>query len=289
MILVHSRASLLDIDLTVHPEPLQEAEEHIPITQLSGPASHIISNDWQAHGNAPASEAPMSPAYPSHVQSKVSGYTAPGTLRSRMRGSIPNNLTHLEIRIPEPGPSSAIHQGASLSVQASLSPLIGSREDMSPSYRSSHGGRAQQSAEPSLQRLPTPPSRNPSYPHDFHLPTPQPATFFSSQQLTPPTYCDPILTFPGSRHSSISATTPFGWNSDEDRTGEAFRVPSFADAGRVFSGASGVGPLSPKEEYSAGTLHQYRNFSLDSVGGFISRSASSTTVTSAERENRDGR
>lgn len=288
MNIVHSRASLFNIDVNVHPEPIQEAEEYIPIAQLSGPvASHIISNDWRTYRNAPASEAPMSPAYPSRVQSKVSGYTAPVTSRSGKKGSIPNNLKHLEIQISKPGPSSAIHQGPSLSVQASLSPLIGSREDRSPSYRSSHRERAQQSAEPSLQRLPTPPSRNPSYSYDFHLPTPQTATFFGSQQLTPPTYCDPILTFPGSRHSSISGATPFGWNSEEDRTGEAFRVPSFADAGRVFSGASGIGPLSSKEGYSAGTPHQYRNFSLDSVGGFISHSASSTTVTSAERENRD--
>jgi hypothetical protein len=109
-----------------------------------------------------------------------------------------------------------------------------------------------------------------------------------SLQLTPPTYCDPILSFPGSRHSSISGGTPFGWNLEDDRGGDAFRVPSFADAGRVFSGFSGTGQTSDKDG-TYGTPYQYRNFSLDTIAGPISRSASSATATSAERENRDER
>lgn len=274
-------------------EPIQEPEELIPITQLSGPvASHIISNDWQQHEQPHASGSSLPSPHTPQSQRKVSGFTAPAYSPSNPEATARNAPKHLEIHIPKAGPSSlptgmaTIYQGPYLSSQAALSPLLGSSDEGRHTSRDSE--RSRQAAERDPRTMPTPPSRNASYSNDFHLPTPQPATFFGSQQLTPPTYCDPILSFPGSRHSSISGGTPFGWNSEDDRGGDAFRVPSFADAGRVFSGFSATGGTSDKDG-PYGTPYQYRNFSLDTIAGPISRSASSATATSAERENRDER
>lgn len=272
-----------------------EDQEEIPIAQLSGAVVSHIANDWAGYDQSPATGSSLATPMSIRKQAKVSGYTAPdyrpGPVESSPQVYQPESSVtprrYIKVQMPSEGSPcprttyeavSGVYQGPPLSSEPALSPLS------DPLASTSHNlfpNNREQVDERQYQTLPTPPGsrQQTSYSSDFHLPAPQASSSFGNQ-LTLPSFDSTATGFSSSRQSSISGEPSFQWLPEEDRLGDTFRVPSFADAGRVLSGISSNGAFANKD-----TPYQYRDFSFSSL---MSRSASIATTTSAERD-REGK
>lgn len=247
--------------------PLNEAP--IPVTQLSADVGSRIASNWAGQQQSALPPPPPMMAQPSNLQ----GYEAPGPSNSAYAtdpsfqppsqlpehdGSRPG---YMRIRVPPMDMQSGrvsveqLYEGPLLSSHDGLTPLgdevFRNRRVSSSGSRSGaavyHPGSATQGTPIYFPR-----ERNLSVPNDYRIPTP----LFGSQ-LSPP--ADPLPSVLHSRQTSVSGE-PFQWDAEDDRYGSPYRVPSFADVGRIPSNMSNIS----NERGGYASPYQYRDFSFNS-------------------------
>ncbi|KAJ9094466.1 hypothetical protein QFC21_006005 [Naganishia friedmannii] len=248
--------------------PLNEAP--IPVNQLSTNVGSRIASDWAENHqqNLPPPPQTMMSDPPTTIQ----GYDAPGPSNSayaidpqfqppfhlsESQGARPR---YMKIRVPPRN----VQDGRVGLEQSYEGPLLSSQDGLTPlgngmfnnSRVSSSSSRSGAMHHPGGVAHATPVhytrERNLSVPNDYRIPTP----LFGSQ-LSPPTYCDLPPSALHSRQASVSGD-PFQWDAD-DGYGEPYRVPSFADTGRIPSNMSNIS----NERGGYAYPYQYRDFSAN--------------------------
>ncbi|KAJ9119614.1 hypothetical protein QFC22_003323 [Naganishia vaughanmartiniae] len=248
--------------------PLNEAP--ISVEQLSTQVGSRIANDWAGYNQQmppppplpamsdPVAQQGYSMAGPSNFAYAPAPFFQPPLQQTESHGA--PRPRYMKIRVPpmdiQDGRIGA-YEGPLLSSQDGLTPLgnglfNNSRVSSSGSRSGAiqHSGGSGDGTPVHLIQ-----ERNLSVPNDYRIPTP-----LFGNQLSPPTYCDPPPSVLHSRQTSVSGE-PFQWDTEDDRYGEPYRIPSFADVGRIPSNVSNISNERGGYAYPS----QYRDFSANSI------------------------